>query len=187
MPKVTSSTPPASFTLAGSTKHPLKKFLLAALAFAALSPVAATLAGTFKLPEDKPTATVTIPDSWDPKKIDNGVEAQSPDDAIYLAVEATDEAGVEDMAKTAVEWLQEQGVKIDLATQKEQDFKVNGMEAGEIIWQGKDKDGACVCSLTFVVTGPKSALLITYWATPSEADKNKADVGKIVNSIKKAG
>ncbi|MDQ6626744.1 MAG: histidine kinase, partial [Verrucomicrobiota bacterium] len=66
----------------------MKKFLFVALSIVALMTVSAR-AKTMKLPdEEKPVATITIPDSWEPGEIENGVAGTSDDDAVYLAAVA---------------------------------------------------------------------------------------------------
>jgi hypothetical protein len=95
----------------------MKKLSLAVLfAFALLTPA---FAKTFKVPDEDSFASITIPDSWKPKEIDKGVEAQSSDDEVYFAVEATDGKGMDKTIQEAVEYLKDQGVTVDLKTQKQ--------------------------------------------------------------------
>ncbi len=39
--------------------------------------------------------------------------------------------------------------RLDQATKKENKFKINGLDAEEMIFQGKDEDGAASVSITF--------------------------------------
>src|SRR5438045_4400457 len=62
------------------------KTLLTLIAVAFLGTIPAD-AKTFKLPnEDFAIASIDLPDSWNPKAVDNGVWGQSSDDAVYLSV-----------------------------------------------------------------------------------------------------
>jgi hypothetical protein len=79
--------------------------------------------------------------------------------------------------------LKEHNVTLDDSSKKEQKFKINGADANELVFQGKDEDGPCVVSIAFVPIKNK-VVVLTYWVTTSEAEKNSAAVGKIANSIK---
>ena len=75
-------------------------------------------AGTHKLPEEKPLATVTIPDSWKADDIEDGIEAISNDGEVYLAIETTDADNVKEAMTASVEFLKEKGVTVDESTFK---------------------------------------------------------------------
>jgi hypothetical protein len=55
-------------------------------------------AGDFKLPDDNPVASFTIPASWSPSEYEDGVEATSDDGSIYIAVEAADISSSDDVS-----------------------------------------------------------------------------------------
>ena len=88
----------------------MKTTLIAAL-FALVLPVAA-FAGEIRLPAAAPVASVTIPDSWNPTEIDHGVEAVSPDDAVYLSIEVADEQTTDKIIDDIFAFLEENGVKV---------------------------------------------------------------------------
>lgn len=119
-----------------------KKISLAVLfAFALLTPA---FAKTFKVPDEDSFASITIPDSWKPKEIDKGVEAQSSDDESISRWRATDAKGMDKTIEEAVEYLKDHGVTVDLKTQKQSEGKINGMEGVDITWSGKDKEGDAI-------------------------------------------
>ena len=151
------------------------------LALALLTP---SYGKTFKLPAEESIASITIPDDWKSKEIDDGVEAQSADDEVYFYVEATDAKGVEKSIEEAVKYLQGQGVTVDDKTMKQSDGKINGMEVMEVDWKGKDKDGATEISLSIVVVTKDKGLLVVYWASPEGTKKHMKTLGEIANSIK---
>jgi len=151
------------------------------LALALLTPAQAK---TFKVPDEESFASITIPDSWKSKEIDKGVEAQSADDEVYFAVEATDAKGLDKTIVEAVEYLSEQGVTVDDKTMKQSEGKINGMEGVDITWNGKDKEGDAVISLTVLEVTKDKALLITYWGSPDGTKKHSKEIGEILNSVK---
>jgi hypothetical protein len=146
-------------------------------------------AGDFKLPDQNPVASFSIPASWKPAEYEDGVEATSDDGSVYLAVEAMDlssQSAIEDAMKASLSYLQKKGVTVDQSTAKQTQGKVNGMEAVDVSWKGKDSEGECNISLTIVIASGTKGLLLTYWASPDGEKKNSQDLGQIVNSIKPA-
>jgi hypothetical protein len=112
------------------------------------------------------------------------LEAQSSDDEVYFAVEATDAKGMDKTIEEAVEYLKEQGVTVDLKTQKQSEGKINGMEGVDITWSGKDKEGDAIISLTILAVRSDKALLLTYWASPEGTKSHAKELGEIMNSVK---
>jgi hypothetical protein len=160
----------------------MKTFSLAILfAFALLTPA---FAKTFKIPGEGSFASITIPDDWKSKEIDKGVESQSADNEVYFAVEGTDAKGLDKTIEEAVEYLKQQGVTVDLKTQKQTEGKINGMDAMDLDWKGTDKEGAAEISLSVVAVRKDKALLITYWASPEGTKSHLKELGAIINSVK---
>lgn len=159
------------------------KLLLAVLLAAAL--ITPAFGKTYKVPDETPVASITVPDSWKSKEIDKGIEAQSADGEVYFAVEATDAKGLEKTIEEAVEYLKGQGVTVDASTMKQTEGSVNGMKGVDITWNGKDKEGAAIISLTVLEVSDDDALMITYWASPEGTKKYDKELGEILNSIKK--
>jgi len=160
----------------------MKKLSLALLV--ALALVTPSFAKTFKIPDEGSFASITIPDDWKSKEIDSGVESQSADDEVYFAVEATDAKGMEKSIEEAVQYLHEQGVTVDEKSMKQSEGKINGMEGIDVIWNGKDKEGAAIISLTILAANKDKVLLITYWASPEGTKKHDKELGAILKSVK---
>jgi hypothetical protein len=151
------------------------------LAVALLTPA---VAKTFKVPDEASFASITIPDAWKSKEIDKGVEAQSADGEVWMAVEATDAKGMDKTIEEAVDFLKEQGVTIDPKTQKQSEGKVNGMDGVDITWSGKDKEGDAIISLTIIAVNANKVLLFTYWGSPDGTKKHATELDAILNSVK---
>ncbi|MBV8213450.1 MAG: hypothetical protein JOZ08_09555 [Verrucomicrobia bacterium] len=149
--------------------------------------LASAWAGDFKLPDQSPVASFSIPASWKPAEYEDGVEAMSDDESVYIAVEATDLSStsvIEDAMKQSLSYLNKKGVEVDQSTAKQTQAKLNGMDVVDVSWRGKDSTGECNVSLTVVVVTGKKGLLLTYWASPDGEKKNSQDLVQILHSIK---
>ena len=159
------------------------KLLLAALVATAL--ITPAFGKTYKIPDEMPIASITVPDSWKSTEIDKGIEAQSADGEVYFAVEATSAKGLEKTIEEAVEYLKGEGVTVEESSMKQTEGTVNGMKGWDITWSGKDKEGAAVISLTVLAVSDDAGLMITYWGSPAGTKKFDKELGEILNSIKK--
>lgn len=142
-------------------------------------------AKTFKLPNDEfAIATITFPSDWEPEEINNGVAGQSPDDAVYMsAVAVGSEKGMNAELDDTFDMLKEHKVQLDQSTKKENKFKLNGEEVSELIFHGKDEDGPCSISISFIPTKNK-IIVLTYWVNSDQEKEHQEEVGKILTSIK---
>jgi len=160
------------------------KLLLSAVVIALCAATSAQ-AKTLKVPSDEfPIASINIPDSWEPEEVNNGVAGTSEDGAVYLSVVAVgSDKGMKAELDDTFAMLKEHDVDLDQASKKENKFKINGLDAEEMVFQGKDEDGAASVSITFVTIKDK-LLVVTYWVSTEEEKKHEEEVGKIVGSLK---
>jgi hypothetical protein len=162
----------------------LMKLLLLPALFAALFAQAAA-AETFKLPNDNPAVIVTLPDAWSPQEDDGWVEATSNDEEMFVAFEVTGLMDFEESVKETVQYLADEGVKLDTSSENKEAFEINGMKGMEVAWKGTDKDGDVSVSLSVIAVAPDKILLLTYWSTP-KGDKDQAPMlREILKSIRK--
>jgi hypothetical protein len=142
-------------------------------------------AKTLKVPSDEfAIASIDIPDDWEPDEITNGVAGTSDDGAVYLAVVAVgSEKGMNAEIDDTFAMLKEHNVELDKASKKENKFKINGLDAEEMLFQGKDEDGPTAVSITFVTVKDKLVVL-TYWVSTADEKKHQEEVGKILKSLK---
>ena len=164
----------------------MTKRILTIIAVAAVALLSAE-AKTVKIPSaDEAVASITFPDDWDVEEMEGGVGADSADDHVYLAaVVVKDETDMNSQIDDVFEMLKEHNVELDTESKKENKFKINGMEATELLFQGKDEDGPCGVSISFVPV-KNNLVILTYWVTTAEEAKHQATVGKIVSSLKPA-
>ena len=159
-----------------------RSLLVALLAVALLPSLAA--AKTFPVPADDPIATVNIPDSWNPEPYEGGVEATSEDNKIYVAIEQVAADDVKSATEEGIKFFVKNGVEIDPNSMKTRQTKINNLEAFDLTFTGKDKDGPANVSLTLVATNANGKfLLLYYWGSPDGEKANAADLKKISDSI----
>lgn len=160
------------------------KTLLTLIAIISLGAVAVD-AKTFKLPNDDfAIASIDMPDSWNPKDVETGVEGQSPDDAVYMSIVAVgSEKGMNAELDDIFDMLKKRNVTLDDSTKKENKFKAGTLDATELLYQGKDEDGPTAVSITFVPIKDKM-VIITYWVETAKEKEHQKEVGTIVNSLK---
>ena len=160
------------------------KNILTAIAISSLLAVPA-FAKTFKLPNDEfAMCSINFPNDWEPEEITNGVVGQSADAAVYMAAVAVgNEKGMKEEIDDTFDFLKNHKVELDKSSQKENKFDLNGTEVNELIFKGKDEDGPCTVSISFVPMKDKLVIL-TYWVTTAKEKDHLEEVGKIVKSLK---
>lgn len=163
----------------------MKTVVIAAMA--ALLHASGALAGELKFPSDAPVASITFPDDWtSAKETETGIDATSPDDTIYIAIDVADPKDTDAVITDAVNWLAGLGVTVDSTTAKQVEGTLNGMQVVNVDWDGNDKDGPVSIGLAAVAVNTNKVLVVTYWGTKGEQDKNDAAMADIINSLKPA-
>ncbi len=157
---------------------------LAILLLAALVAPSAALAANFNVPEDKPLASVIVPDSWSPNSYDGGVEGTSSDGTTYVAFEVVEANDVGTATKAALETFVKGGVEIDFKSAVQKDTKLNGLDAFEFAYNGTEKGKPATVSLTLALVDPTHFLVVSYWGSPAGEKANMDDLIKIEASIK---
>lgn len=162
----------------------MQKFILAAATALLLATTAH--AAEISFPSDAPVATMTIPDDWGPKETETGIDATSPDNAVYMSVDVASAADTEQVVKDAIVYLKQQGVDVDGNSGKQTEGKLNDMPMFAIDWSGTDKDGPVSVSLIAVTVNAEKNLIFTYWGTQGDEDKDHGKVMDILHSLKPA-
>jgi hypothetical protein len=162
----------------------MKTIVLAAAAALLMS--TAAHAADLSFPSDDPVATITIPDDWGPKETDTGIDATSPDNAVYLSVDVADAKDTAATVQAAVKYLADQGVTVDDKSMKQDQGTLNGMPLFTVDWVGNDKDGPVSIGLAAVTVAADKNLIFTYWGTKGDEDKDSAKITEIMRSLKPA-
>jgi hypothetical protein len=144
----------------------------------------AAVAGEVKFPADDPVATITIPDGWTAKEVEGALDVSSPEDSVYLGIEAEDSADAKASMAEWGKWLVAQGVKVDDRTRKDSNGTVNGMEYAAIDADGTDKDGPVSIFFAALQLDKETQVLFTYWAAKDEQAKYLDAVRDILRSVK---
>ena len=157
---------------------------VAALSLLAIAPASAK---TMKLPSDEfAVASIDFPSSWEPEEINNGVAAESPDKAVFLAAVAVgNEKGMNAELEDTFTFLKEHNVELDQKSKSEDKFKIGNLDAEELTFQGKDEDGPAAVSIAFVTIKDK-VVVLTYWVSTDKEKEHQDEVGKILRSLKPA-
>ncbi|MCI9866509.1 histidine kinase [Rhizobium skierniewicense] len=160
----------------------MKRILFAAAI--ALAPFFAQ-AETLKFPSDAPIASVKIPDDWGPKETETGIDATSPDSAIYFSIDVASDKSMDKVIEDAIKFLVDNGVEIDAKSQSDSgDVEINGMTFGSIEFDGVDADGPVEVSLGFASPKEGKMLVVTYWGTKATQDAHSKTLVSILQSLK---
>jgi hypothetical protein len=162
----------------------MKRLLLATLIAAMLPAISQAM--TLKFPSDDPVASIAIPNSWGPKETESGIDATSPDEAIYISVDVADEKTTDKVIDDAISFLDKNGVKINDASKKQSEEEINGMSMTNFDWDGRDKEGGVNIGLSLVSPVPGKLLVITYWGSKGTQEKHGPELQAIITSLKAA-
>jgi hypothetical protein len=139
----------------------------------------------FQIPEKHPVISVTYPDSWEPEEIDRGVQGQTKDTAVYLAIETSkSEKGMKAIIDESFDLFNEHKLVVNKDSKQVNKFEIAGEAAEELVYTGKDEDGPATISITTMQIGD-TVVVVTYWATTESESKYHAAILKIIKSIKK--
>lgn len=141
-------------------------------------------ARTIKLPNDEfAIASVNFPSAWNLRSINNGVEGTSPDGAVYIsAVAIGNRHGLMTDLQETQQILDKHHVTLDKSTQRENRFTVNGLDALEFVYRGRDEDGPTAVSVCKFTLGDKM-IVMTYWVSTKEEQRHASEVRGIVLSL----
>ena len=158
---------------------------LIAVALVAFALPALAHAKTLTLGADAPVVTVDVPDAWNPQEYPNGMAATAPGN--YLVnTEVISAADIQSKMESTMQYFIDHGVEVDKSTEVSHDMKINGFDVTYTEWQGKDKDGPAMVSISAMILNKEQLVLINTWGSP-DADKADGDaILALVKSIKPA-
>jgi hypothetical protein len=158
------------------------KFTLAAASLLALC--ASALAGSFKVPYDKPSLAVTVPDKWTPNSSEDGVDAAAPGGAFFMSIYTFAGEDCKAAREDVVAFLTRNGMKIDAASARDVAQAVPGLHATGTQYAATE-DGKTRQVIAVVAPLPrKRCLQIAQWGTEQGFRQNADAMTKIVGSIK---
>lgn len=144
-------------------------------------------AGTHKVPEDEPIATVDISDEWQIKQSGEAVEASSPDGALHFLVMPPEQNKVAETMGEAMRHIRNTGgIVVRSDSRKNETENINGFDVQHVTWQGKDKSGDVKIRFTVFSLSNDKPLVAVYWGSPAAERKYQTDLKKMLGSIRKA-
>ena len=141
-------------------------------------------AKAFKLGDDGAVSWISIPDTWEPSEIDDGVEGTSPDKETYVAAEIVKATELEQAGNEEEKFFKKEKIKIKEETKKEKKITVNGLPAYDVSWDATDKDGPTHISMTLIKVADDKLLMLTYWGSEAGEKTNGKELNEIAQSIK---
>lgn len=146
------------------------------------SAVAPGFAKNLAVPAKDPVATLVIPDSWKPEKIDFGYAGMSPDRGVFFSVEYATAARLDKMFALNDQWMKENKIK-PKGEPTEMEITLNGLPATLFTYQAIDENGDTEIDFVLIPAG-KRIIMLTLWGSQKEQQANKKDLDVIKNSVK---
>jgi hypothetical protein len=148
---------------------------------------ASAFAGTYKVPPDEPLAALQIPDRWQTKEHGEMIETVSPDGAWRFLVTPPEPNKITESMGEVMRYIRNTGgIIVKAESLKRERRKLNGMDARCISWEAKDKNGDVKISFNVVSIAENKPLLVASWGSPAAEKKHRAELNRILKSIKKA-
>lgn len=154
------------------------------LALFAVLQTTTAFAREFRLPVDKPVASLIVTDDWRPEEVPRGLRAQTKDGGVNLTIAATTDAKeMSTIIDEADARLKARKVVLERTTRQDHQLKIHNFPVEELVYQGRDAAGPVVVTFTFVTVGD-AALVFTYWATREGDQNHQTELGAMLDSIK---
>lgn len=140
-------------------------------------------AKTLTLGADAPVVTVEVPDAWNPQEYPNGQAATAPGNYL-ITTEVISSSDIKAKMEFAMQYFMDHGVEIDQTTESNREMKINDLDLTYTEWQGKDKDGPAIVTISALILNKDQVVLINTWGSPDADKKNSDAILALVNSIK---
>lgn len=166
----------------------MTKFFLTLLIVASLGTVVAQ-AKTMKVPSaGAAVATVEIPDGWNPDDMEGGgATGNSEEAAIYVTASPKKKDAQADLEDTFSLLKVLGSIEVDQASKKTSKIKVNGLDAEEMHFQGKETLGRHVNQVSIIVVRlpiKDKVVVLTANFGAENAKKAADEVEKVIQSLK---
>ncbi|MBA3962488.1 MAG: hypothetical protein H0X40_11375 [Chthoniobacterales bacterium] len=169
----------------------MTKFFITLLIATCLGSIVAE-AKTMKVSSAKAAvATVEIPDGWDPDDMEGGgATGHNEETAIYVTASPKKEDAQADLEDTFSLLKVLGSIEVDQASKKTSKIKVNGLDAEEMHFQGKETLGRHVNQVSIIVVRlpiKDKVVVLTANFAIENAKKVAEEVEKIIQSLKAVG
>ena len=139
------------------------------------------------IPSKRPVVTIDVPDSWNPEETDKGIAVESPDEVatVYFEI-ARSGKGMNSIIDDNIEWLKDQKVDVIGSSKTEKDLMVGGIKSSIMTYDAKSKSyGPSKVGFIFTPVG-KALLIITFWITVKDFEKQEPTLDKMLASVRPA-
>jgi hypothetical protein len=148
---------------------------------------ASALAGTYKVPPDEPLATLKFPDRWQTKEHGEITESASPEGAWKFLVTRPEPSKITESMGEVMRYIRNTGgITVKAESVKRDSGTLNDLDTRSLFWEAKDKNGAVKITITVVSIAKNEPLLLASWGSPAAERKYRAELDKILKSLKKA-
>ncbi len=149
--------------------------------------ISSSAAAIHKVPEDEPIATVEIHDKWQVKQLGEGLDASSRDGALHFLVVPVEGRKVAETMGEAMRYIRGSGgIVVRPESRKNESGNINGTDVENAAWDGKNKSGDIKIRFTVFSLNNDKRLLAASWGSPAAEKKYRADLKKMLESIKNA-
>lgn len=156
-------------------------FSIVGLVLAATLPV---LAKTALLQSGSTTLAFQVPDSWKVSTVQRGLEIKSPDEEIFMWVEAYRRSDLDKIKAEHGKYFASQGVAMigepKIKAEGKAKYGLAFMDI-EATWKGKPT------VLRYIMVEPtdasKRSLIVSYWASPEGDKEHAAAMSKLIENL----
>lgn len=145
--------------------------------------VFSSFADTYEYPGDDPLFSISFPDSWKVSVDDELLAVTPPDESLYLALWALDDADDLDAALEALEDVVNEFVD-DLEMSEAEELEINGIEMVYVEGEGITEDDVDV-NITAAMFSPDGDMIciLFYFGTPESEDAYENELTEILESL----
>jgi hypothetical protein len=139
-----------------------------------------------KVTADETIVTVQFPDAWEISDVKRGIQANTPDEEIYVWIETVPQDATATLQKEHDDYFEKEGVKITSPNPPMKAAEIDGHKWAFIEPQATYEGEPTVIRYIIINPGHPSGKLIvfTYWAS-AEGDKAAdPEMNKILDSLK---
>jgi hypothetical protein len=132
------------------------------------------LAGTFRVPEEEPAATVQIPDDWQTLQRAEFLETKTPDDRCHLMLLPPEGNKIGESIGEAIRYIRRNGtITVRSGRPKEEKSKFNARDVTVMSWDASENGQPIVIRCYVLPIGRDDSFIAVVWGT-SEAQTRYA-------------
>src|SRR4051794_24770525 len=144
---------------------------------------AAMSSATYRLPEDKPVAQVSLPDGWKTERHEEFIDATIPGGG-HLLVLPPEGRKIEESLLEAMRYIRRHGtVKVDAHSEKQETSNIEEKAVRIFSWDATDQRTPIKIRCHVVSENRSVRLVIAHWGTAEAEKKYQKEIQKILESV----